>query len=423
MASSNNMPRIVELAAQISASVSAMQERLTAQGAPSPSWDEDSPESLPPNVSNLQDAVLDATAELHELLLEPLMLIFKHAAISNLVSIDAVSRYGIPAMIPAGGQVSFAEISERTGLEKREVRRLVTNAISMRIFRSPEPEMVAHTKISKFLSIPHINSWVDFESRDTWPATTRISDAIQKWPNSEEVNETGFTLANGKSVFDVLASDPPRAMRFAGGMQAIDYVPGYAISNVPTVYDWASLGDVLLVNVGGQRGQAAIELAKNFSNVKLLVQDSAMIIKGAESDIPKELKGRVEFQSHELFEPQKVQADVYFFRMVFRNWGDKYAVNALKAQIPALRPRAKILIQDVCMPEQDSIPLWRERIQRSVDMSLKNFFNGRERYLDEWKALLAAADERFVLHRVYVPEQSLLGILEVHWDVSGAVEA
>lgn len=48
-------------------------------------------------------------------------------------------------------------------------------------------------------------------------------------------------------------------------------------------------------------------------------------------------------------------------------------------------------------------------------MSLKNFFNGRERYLDEWKALLAAADERFVLHQVYMPEDNLLGIIEVHW--------
>lgn len=56
-------------------------------------------------------------------------------------------------------------------------------------------------------------------------------------------------------------------------------------------------------------------------------------------------------------------------------------------------------------------------------MSLKNFFNGRERYLGEWKALLAAADDRFVLHQVHVPEHTVLAILEVHWDVSDAVEA
>lgn len=153
-------------------------------------------------------------------------------------------------------------------------------------------------------------------------------------------------------------------MRFASGMQAIDHVPGYAIRNVSKVYDWASLGDAFIVNVGGSRGQAAIELASNFANVKLLVQDSPVIIEGAESEVPDHLKGRVEFMKHELFEPQTVQADVYFFRMVFRNLGDKYAVRALKAHISALRPGVKILIQDVCMPEQDTIPLWRERVQR-----------------------------------------------------------
>lgn len=89
-----------------------------------------------------------------------------------------------------------------------------------------------------------------------------------------------------------------------------------------------------------------------------------MMIEGAESNVPDQLKGRVEFMKHELFEPQTVQADVYFFRMVFRSWGDKYALQALKAQIPALRPGVKILIQDVCMPEQGTIPLWRERVQR-----------------------------------------------------------
>ena len=45
-------------------------------------------------------------------------------------------------------------------------------------------------------------------------------------------------------------------------------------------------------------------------------------------------------------------------------------------------------------------------------------FNSRERYLDEWKALLAAADKRFALHKVVQLEGSLLAMLEVHWDVS-----
>ena len=82
MASPNITPSIVELAAQISTSVALLQERLSAQGAPAPSFAEDSPESLPPDVSHLKDAILDATAALHEMLLDPLALIHKFAAVS-----------------------------------------------------------------------------------------------------------------------------------------------------------------------------------------------------------------------------------------------------------------------------------------------------------------------------------------------------
>lgn len=423
MASPNTTANIVELAAQISTAVAQLQEQLSAQGAPSPSFAEDSPENLPPDVSHLKDTILDATANLHEMLLDPLALLFKFASISNLVSIDAICRYKIPDMIPPGGQISFEEIAEKTGLQKGAVRRLLRHAMAMHILREVEPEMVAHTSISKFLTIPYINGWVNFESKDTWPATTRIVDAIQKWPNSQEPNETGFVLANnGKTVQEVVTTDPERAMRFGTGMQAINHVPGYAIEKVSTVYDWASLGDARIVNVGGSRGQAAIELAKNFGNIKLLVQDGAGMIQGAESGVPEELKGRVEFMPHTLFEPQTVEAPVYFFRMVFRGLGDKYAVEVLKAQIPVLRPGVKILLQDVVMPEPGAIPLCRERVARAVDLALECFSNGRERYSDEWKALLAAADKRFVLHKVYVPKDSLLGILEVHWDESGARE-
>ena len=147
-------------------------------------------------------------------------------------------------------------------------------------------------------------------------------------------------------------------MRFASGIHAINRVPGYAIENVSTVYDWASLRDVYIVNVGGSRGQAAIvEISSYLSKIRHMIQ-------GAESRVPKELKGRIEFMTHELFEPQTVEAPVYIFRMVFRSLGDKYAVQALKAQIPVLRPVVKTLIQDVCMPEPDAIPIWRERVSR-----------------------------------------------------------
>jgi hypothetical protein len=78
----STVPRIVELAAQISSSVTKLQEKLTAQGAATPSFAENGPELLPDDVSSLKDAVLDAAAELHEILLDPLLLLFKFASVN-----------------------------------------------------------------------------------------------------------------------------------------------------------------------------------------------------------------------------------------------------------------------------------------------------------------------------------------------------
>jgi hypothetical protein len=92
MASNIATPKIIELAAQISTSVTQLQERLSAQGAPTPSFDEDGAELLPNDVSHLRDAVLDATAELHEILLEPLQLLHKFASVGLLLSWPASAK-------------------------------------------------------------------------------------------------------------------------------------------------------------------------------------------------------------------------------------------------------------------------------------------------------------------------------------------
>ena len=147
-------------------------------------------------------------------------------------------------------------------------------------------------------------------------------------------------------------------------MKSLDLVPGCGDKAVLKAYDWASLGNSYIVHVGGSRGSVAMDLANNFERTRFLVQDGARMISGVE--VTEELKGRVEFMEHELFAPQTVQADVYFFRMALRNWNDKMAVNILKAQIPALRPGAKLLIQDACMREPNAAPIWEERISRYV---------------------------------------------------------
>ncbi|KAK3392884.1 hypothetical protein B0H63DRAFT_516098 [Podospora didyma] len=70
MASATNIPRIIELAATILAAAAKIQEVLSAQCVPSPSFDEDAPLMLRVELADQQDATMDATSELRDLWLD-----------------------------------------------------------------------------------------------------------------------------------------------------------------------------------------------------------------------------------------------------------------------------------------------------------------------------------------------------------------
>ncbi|RYP81522.1 hypothetical protein DL769_001930 [Monosporascus sp. CRB-8-3] len=172
-----------------------------------------------------------------------------------------------------------------------------------------------------------------------------------------------YALANDatQSIYRVLQSDPVRALRFSNAMKAYASSPELDVSYVLDHYDWEALGKAQVIDIGGARGHVAIEIAKRFPNLQVLVQDRSDSIAGADAELPAELKRRVKFAAHDFFTPQTVTAHVYYFRWVMHNWSDKYCIVILRALIPALRPGARILVQDTCMPEPGTIARWREK--------------------------------------------------------------
>lgn len=159
-----------------------------------------------------------------------------------------------------------------------------------------------------------------------------------------------------------MAANPQRAQRFGGAMEAYASSPGVNIDHLINSYDWVSLGDAAqVVDIGGGTGAVARQLAEQFSGLHVLVQDIALVVDGAEADIPASLRDRVKFMAHDLFSPQKVPADVYVLRWVLHNWADKYATMILRALVPVLKSGARILINEMCMPESGTPLLSRSR--------------------------------------------------------------
>lgn len=69
------------------------------------------------------------------------------------------------------------------------------------IFREPSPGIVAHTSTSKLLSeMPMLRQLVGFMAGEMAPSASRMVDAMQKWPGSEEPNESVEPVSNGSRV-------------------------------------------------------------------------------------------------------------------------------------------------------------------------------------------------------------------------------
>ncbi|KAK8071291.1 S-adenosyl-L-methionine-dependent methyltransferase [Apiospora hydei] len=407
--------RIVELAQSIIDGVAQLETVFSDKGLPFPSFEEDAPHNFPLEAFDARDVVLDASAELYDLLLDPVTLMLKRGSYNNMVSLHAISRFKIAEKVPTdGGQISFADIAKQTGVSERMIQRLLRQAITMRVFREPQEGFVAHTQASKALTNQDTAGWLASGTEDMWPAATKMVDAIEKWGNSQEPNHTGFSLAHNTegSIYDLAAADPSRAARFAGSMNTLSKSEDYDLNYVLDFYDWTSLGAARVVDIGGSAGHVSIALARRFPDLTFVVQDMERVVSNAGANLPDDLKSRVSFMAHDLFQPQTVEADVYYMRWIFHNWSDKYCKLILEALVPALKKGSRILIQDFCMPKPGEVALWKEQAAREMDLNMAAKFNAIERTADDWKALLQAADPRFVLDDITQPKGSALSLIE-----------
>lgn len=88
------------------------------------------------------------------------------------------------------------------------------------------------------------------------------------------------------------------------------------------------------------------------------------MIAGAKETLRADIQARVEFQAHDFFTEQPVKADVYLFRNVFHSWSDSRAIRILQALVPALKPGARIVINDYLLPEPGTMSHMKERAVR-----------------------------------------------------------
>ncbi|ROW11335.1 hypothetical protein VMCG_01225 [Cytospora schulzeri] len=334
-------------------------------------------------------------------------------------------HYKIPQKFAVGETIPIPELSRRCGADEETLTRLVQHAVPKGFLGQPVPGQVAHTAFSAMLAAsPEITDWVGYVCEDLQPAAAHLPHALTKWPGPPwRPDQTGHNLAAGRSgtFWDTLADDPVRARRFASSMSFMQQLPGWqpAAALEPDIFDWGALDpDAVVVDVGGGDGTFAVALADRHRKLKrIVVQDTPVVVKEARPGIPVHLHHVIELQSHDFFHPQPVRgADIYFLRKILHDWPDEFAIKILQQLIPALKPGARILINDDFLPLPVVLSPNQEWRVRGQDLAMMALFNSKERTGAQWEGLIRRADPRFNLKSVTPMAPGPLSLIEVVWE-------
>ena len=216
----------------------------------------------------------------------------------------------------------------------------------------------AHTSISKEIAEdPLMRDWIAFICSECWPAAARTVDAMTKWPASDH---SGWVLANDATlpVSLELPKYPECLQRLPGAMQIAEQKEGRHPAHMIKDLDWN--GVQTFVDVGGAHGSVSAEVVRRIPHVKCIVQDIPPVLASAQA--PPDTVGRLEYMPYDFFSPQVVKgAEIYFFRWIFHDWSDEYAVRILRALIPALKKGARVVAHDNLLPEPGTLSPYQER--------------------------------------------------------------
>lgn len=291
-------------------------------------------------------------------------------------SLHALYAYKVPELIPLDGDIPISEISQRCNVHQDSMTRLLEHAVSNYILARPRPGHVAHTALSSMLATtPPLMEWVGSACEDMWPAASHTVPALKKWSGDGPVlqpNQTAHNLAERTDVpfFETIREDPERARRFAGAMSFMQNMPGFQPTAALDAYDWGAVSSAsdapVVVDVGGSRGDFAFALTERYPSLHVIVQDIPDVVDQGRAILgSRSGPSHVEFQAHDFFTPQPVQgADAYSLRMILHDWPDEFCLKIIRNIVPALKPGARLIINDHCISSTEGISLYQERQAR-----------------------------------------------------------
>jgi hypothetical protein len=297
--------------------------------------------------------------------------------------VHAVARYSFADHLAAGPRTA-QQIAEAESLDVNATSRLLRACTSM--------GLVSYDGESKFVT----TALLDTLRRDaatslrgaallipasgTWLPWGRLSDAVK----------TGVpqaVAALGRDVWAHLAQSPDEAAAFADTMKSASADFNRVAAKL---IDTRSVG--VAVDVGGANGTLVHALMEQNSALRGIVFDLPYMVGSATqavADRP-DLRDRFSVVGGDFLAVAPPPADLYLLKLILHDWDDEVALTILKNCRNGINPGGRILVIEQLLGGM-GVP----GPATLMDVNMMVVLGGRERELDEYRALLTAAGFTF----------------------------
>jgi hypothetical protein len=191
---------------------------------------------------------------------------------------------------------------------------------------------------------------------------------------------SGFSIAHGEPLFSYLQRDREAGALFDEAMHAMStvYAPAFAAA-----YDFSHCKTIL--DVGGGDGTLVEAVRARYPNLRTMVFEAPQVVQRVAADRPD-----IEFVAGDMLADALPAADVYVLSHVLHDWDDENAAKVLANVRAAMPDDARVLIYELLVQPPSNV--WSQ--DRVSDLEMMAMLGGRERGIDEFAALAAAAGLR-----------------------------
>lgn len=284
--------------------------------------------------------------------------------------------------------LSADEIAARAAAQPDAIYRLLRMLAAMGIFEETSQRVFRNNGLSAHLREDHpknVRAMILMHNSDEMSRPW-----YEQLENGVKSGEVPFLLAHGQDLFDYMDSHPEFDTLFSRAMDSVEALTGDSFA---TDFDWGRFERV--IDVGGSKGNKSVAILKRHPHLKALVVDRPQVIRDARQywtgrEAPA-LLARLSFQAGDLLEavpPARNDQDIYLVSAVLHGFDDDTCVTTLRNVASACGATgARIAVMELVMADSRA-----DLASAAFDMQILMGTRGRERTLDEWRALFERCD-------------------------------